>query len=62
MGSMSLTHWLIVLVVVLLLFGSGRIANVMKEMGKGVRGFKDGLSGKDDAGKDGDTKIPPPGA
>jgi sec-independent protein translocase protein TatA len=58
MGSMSITHWLIVLVVVLIFFGKDRISGVMKEMGKGVRGFKDGLNGKDEAKPD--DKIPPP--
>jgi len=48
-------------VIVLLLFGTGRISGVMQELGKGVRGFKEGLNGKDDD-KNADTKIPPPGA
>jgi len=61
MGSMSLMHWIVVLVIVLLLFGTGRISGVMQELGKGVRGFKEGLNGKDDD-KNADTKIPPPGA
>ena len=41
---MSWIHWVIVLAVVLLLFGRGRISNVMGELGRGIRHFKDGLS------------------
>ena len=37
------TEWLIILVVVLLLFGGKKIPELMKGIGKGVRGFKDGL-------------------
>ncbi len=61
MGSMSLIHWLIVLVVVLVLFGGGRIPNVMKDVGKGIRGFKEGLRGDDEANKSETTRsVPPP--
>ena len=49
MGSMSLTHWIIVAIVVLILFGRGRIAETLGEFGKGMRSFKDGMSDKDDA-------------
>jgi sec-independent protein translocase protein TatA len=44
MGSFSLWHWIIVLVVVLLLFGRGRISEVMGDFGKGISSFKKGLS------------------
>lgn len=47
MGSFSIWHWLIVLVVVLVLFGRGRVSDVMGEFGKGLKSFKDGM--KDDA-------------
>ena len=43
---LSLPHgaeWIIILVVVLLLFGGKKIPELMKGIGKGVRGFKDGL-------------------
>lgn len=48
---MGLPGWaeiLIVLVIVLLLFGPGRISKVASEMGKGIRNFKDGLNGTED--------------
>jgi len=44
MGSMSLFHWLIVMVVVLLLFGN-RLPSVMRSLGRGVTEFKKGLDG-----------------
>jgi sec-independent protein translocase protein TatA len=50
---------LIILVVVLLLFGPGRIAKTAGELGKGIRSFRDGLSGKDEA-KDEPSNPPPP--
>ena len=47
---------LIVLVVVLLLFGPGRISKTAGELGKGIRSFREGLTGKDDEAK----QEPPP--
>jgi len=44
MGSFSPVHWVIVLVIVLLLFGPGRLAGVGKGLGEGIRAFKKGLN------------------
>ena len=44
MGSFSPIHWLIVIVVILLVFGPTRLANVGKGLGEGLRNFKRGLS------------------
>lgn len=44
MGSFSIWHWMIVLVIVLLLFGRGKISEVMGDVAKGVKSFKRGLS------------------
>lgn len=44
MGGFSLWHWIIVLVVVLVLFGKGRVADVMGEFGKGLKSFKQGMA------------------
>ena len=54
----GLPELLIVLVIVVLLFGPGRIGKVAGEVGKGIRSFKDGLSGnkEDEAPKDETTK------
>jgi sec-independent protein translocase protein TatA len=44
MGSFSIWHWLIVLVVVLLLFGRGKIPELMGDLAKGIKSFKKGMS------------------
>ena len=46
--SFGLPELLIVLVVVIILFGVGRIGKIAKELGGGIRSFKDGLQGKDE--------------
>ncbi len=53
---------LIVLVIVVLLFGPGRIGNIAGELGKGIRSFKDGMSGKDEENKNEvkNEELPPP--
>ena len=43
MGSFSIWHWLIVLVIVLLIFGTKKLRNVGQDLGGAVKGFKDGL-------------------
>ncbi|CAO3382671.1 twin-arginine translocase TatA/TatE family subunit [Azospirillum argentinense] len=43
MGSFSLMHWAIVLLLVLLLFGAGKLPKVMGDLAKGVKSFKAGL-------------------
>ncbi|CAO3403484.1 twin-arginine translocase TatA/TatE family subunit [Azospirillum sp. 11R-A] len=48
MGSFSLFHWAIVLLVVLLLFGAGKLPSVMGDFAKGIRSFKAGLKDGDD--------------
>jgi sec-independent protein translocase protein TatA len=51
MGSFSIWHWLIVLVVVLLLFGRGKIPELMGDVAKGIKSFKKGMSDDDAAEK-----------
>jgi sec-independent protein translocase protein TatA len=48
MGSMSIWHWLIVLVVVLLIFGTKKLRNIGQDLGGAVKGFKEGVKGADD--------------
>jgi sec-independent protein translocase protein TatA len=48
MGSLSIWHWLIVLVVVMLVFGTKKIGNMGGDIGKAVKGFKDGIKGEDE--------------
>ncbi len=49
MGSWSIGHWLIVLIIVLLLFGANKIPKLMGDMAKGVKAFKQGLKDEDEA-------------
>jgi sec-independent protein translocase protein TatA len=48
MGSMSIWHWVIVLVVVMLVFGTKKLGNVGSDLGKAVKGFKDGVKGDEE--------------
>ena len=43
MGSFSLWHWMIVLVIVMLVFGTKRLRNVGSDLGGAVKGFKEGM-------------------
>jgi sec-independent protein translocase protein TatA len=52
MGSFSLTHWLVVILVIVLLFGRGRISDLMGDFAKGINSFKKGLND--------DAATPPP--
>jgi TatA/E family protein of Tat protein translocase len=51
-------HWLIILVVVLILFGGRKIPELMRGLGEGVRGFKEGMSGNNQQSQ----SAPPPAA
>ena len=48
MGSFSIWHWLIVLVIVVLVFGTKRLGNVGKDLGEAVKGFKKGVNDEED--------------
>ncbi len=52
MGSFSIWHWLIVLVVVLLLFGRGKIPELMGDVAKGIKSFKKGMTEDETASAD----------
>jgi sec-independent protein translocase protein TatA len=45
MGSFSIWHWVIVLVIVLLIFGTKKLRNMGSDLGGAVKGFKDGMKG-----------------
>lgn len=49
MGSFSIWHWLIVLLVVVLVFGTKKLRNVGQDLGGAVRGFKEGMKSDDTA-------------
>ena len=59
MGGLSLWHWLIVLVIVVLVFGTKRLKNVGQELGEAVKGFKKGMQ-DDDAQQQRSTQALPP--
>ena len=57
MGSFSIWHWLIVLLIIVLIFGTKKLKNIGSDLGGAVKGFKEGM-------KDGsapDTPVPPAG-
>ena len=56
MGSLSIWHWLIVLVVVVLIFGTKKLRNIGQDLGGAVKGFKEGVKGAND---DADATRPP---
>ena len=56
--GLSFGHIIIVLLIVLVLFGAGKLPAVMGDLGKGLRSFKDGLKGEDE--KTSKTEILPP--
>jgi sec-independent protein translocase protein TatA len=49
MGSFSIWHWLILLVVLMLVFGKGKISDVMGDFAKGIKSFKKGMAEDDQA-------------
>ncbi|MFN7856908.1 Sec-independent protein translocase subunit TatA [Acidovorax sp.] len=52
MGSFSIWHWLIVLLIVVMVFGTKKLKNMGSDLGGAVKGFKDGM-------KDGSADAPP---
>ena len=48
MGSLSIWHWLIVLVIIMLVFGTKKLRNIGSDLGGAVKGFKDGMSNSGD--------------
>ncbi|MBU3591466.1 Sec-independent protein translocase subunit TatA [Polynucleobacter sp. 78F-HAINBA] len=49
MGSFSIWHWLIVLVIVMLVFGTKKLRNIGSDLGGAVKGFKDGMKAPEGA-------------
>jgi sec-independent protein translocase protein TatA len=56
MGTFSLSHWLVVLAIVLILFGAGRIPRAMGDMARGIRAFRTGMR-EDNAAEAGGEKL-----
>ena len=59
MGSISWVHWLIVLVVVILIFGTKKLRNLGSDLGSAVKGFKDGMKTEEDKSAQLKAEIPP---
>ena len=59
MGSLSIWHWLIVLLVVVLIFGSKKLRNMGADLGSAVKGFKDGMKSEEDKAPAAKVEIPP---
>ena len=51
MGAFSIWHWIIVLIIVLLLFGKGKIPTLMADMAKGIKSFKKNMYDEDASDK-----------
>lgn len=47
MGSLSIWHWVLVILVVVLLFGRGKVSDLMGDVAKGIKSFKKGLADDD---------------
>ena len=62
MGGFSFWHWIIVALVVLVLFGRGKISETMGDFGKGIKSFRKGLSDTDDEPAAPAPAPPPPAA
>lgn len=60
MGSMSIWHWIVVLAVVLLLFGRGKISDLMGDVAKGIKSFKKGMAEDDEPAKPVAPEAPRP--
>lgn len=57
MGSFSIWHWLIVLLIVVMVFGTKKLRNIGQDLGGAVKGFKDGMR----EGTAPETPVPPAG-
>lgn len=59
MGSMSIWHWVIVAVVVMLLFGRGKVSDLMGDVAKGIKAFKKGMAEDEAPAQAATTPVPP---
>jgi len=57
MGSTSIWHWIIVLLIVVLLFGRGKISDIMGDVAKGIKSFKKGMAEDEAEAKSSDPKV-----
>ena len=57
MGGLSIWHWLIVLLVVVLIFGTKKLRNIGQDLGGAVKGFKEGMKGEEDPAKEAPKQV-----
>jgi sec-independent protein translocase protein TatA len=57
MGSFSIWHWLIVLLVIVLIFGTSKLKNIGKDFGGAIKGFKEGMKEGGEAAAAGTQKV-----
>jgi sec-independent protein translocase protein TatA len=57
MGAISIWHWLIVLLIIILVFGTKKLKNIGSDLGGAVKGFKDGI--REGGASDPETPVPP---
>jgi sec-independent protein translocase protein TatA len=61
MGSFSLMHWIVVLAIILILFGAGKLPRVMGDFAKGIKAFKSGMKEEDEPeSSTTPAQVPPP--
>jgi sec-independent protein translocase protein TatA len=62
MGSFSLMHWMVVLAIILILFGAGKLPRVMGDFAKGIKAFKAGMREEDEpeTAPSAAVQVPPP--
>jgi len=58
MGSFSIWHWMVVLLVVLLLFGGGKVSSLMGDFAKGIKSFKKNMAEESDASMEASADKP----
>ena len=56
MGGLSIWHWALVIVVIMLLFGRGKISDLMGDVAKGIKSFKKGMADDEPETASGDSK------
>jgi sec-independent protein translocase protein TatA len=57
MGSFSIWHWLVVLLIVVLVFGTKKLRNMGQDLGGAVKGFKEGMKGAEGATEGGPPQV-----
>ena len=59
MGGVSIWHWIVVGVIVMLLFGRGKVSELMGDVAKGIKSFKKGMAEDDEAAAPAATNVDP---